>query len=57
METDVWGPPWVVRIKEEYEGVMGAGERSIKMTILLTRIDYSVLKQEIKDDEGCEWSK
>jgi hypothetical protein len=30
METDVWGPPWVVRIKEEYEGVMGAGERSIK---------------------------
>jgi hypothetical protein len=30
METDIWGPLWVVGIKEEYEGVMGAGERSIK---------------------------
>jgi hypothetical protein len=35
--------------------MMNAGEVDIKESILLTKQEYSVLKEEIKDDE-CGWS-
>jgi hypothetical protein len=35
--------------------MMNAGEVDIKERILLTKQEYSVLKEEIKDDE-CGWS-
>jgi hypothetical protein len=35
---------------------MNAGEVNIKVGITLTRQEYSVLKERIKDDE-CGWSK
>jgi hypothetical protein len=42
-------------MEEEYKGVANAGEVDIKEGISLTRQEYSVLKEVIKDDE-CGWS-
>jgi hypothetical protein len=55
MENDAWGPSWVVWIDKEYKEVIGAGEVDIRERISPTRQKYSILKDDIKDDE-CGWS-